>query len=457
MEPAAETLRDFERGHDRRNEDFLSNLPEEIISLILFFLPFKDVVVMTALSKNWGNWWKNAKNIELTDFHIYGITDNKMASFMASVEKILLQLCSDIHTFSLHCYGEEYPESCIVSWVKSAIAHKVQNLDISLRNKQPVHLPFEMMGLNLLEDLRLDGSCMLQLPSMATFSSLTEIFLMRVGIKNTNLDENDKMTLFFPVLKNLNFWGCRWYDANTVRINAPALEHFYMGSNEFAYAPFEFLLAAENLKDFTCSGVLYNNFVLRCPYTATNVSIVAEFLETLKGIEWKQVIGLRVLTLFEEICRQVKFLTLSPGTHKALGYTWFRFPIFPKLVRLEFSYKIDLFDGIFFELLQHAPVLEHLIFYAERPTEANGRAWKREILPRCFETHLKVVEIKSFLTRDIDVVSFILLNAMVLQKMDIKFSERWLWDAGVQIEMDVARVLVLALPKASSGATITVT
>lgn len=108
------------------DEDKLTNLPEEIITHILSFLPTKDAVRCSVLSTKWTHLRKNLTNLHFDDL-LSSATGEK--SFINSVKTATFASNSILHTFKLNCsqhYGTDLVHSCI----SKAIRRKVRRLEI---------------------------------------------------------------------------------------------------------------------------------------------------------------------------------------------------------------------------------------------------------------------------------------------------------------------------------------
>ncbi|KHN47944.1 Putative F-box protein, partial [Glycine soja] len=87
-----------------------SNLPDVIIGCILFFLPTKEAIRTSVLSKNWIYLWRFITNLEFEDRDTFCIKISiSKAPIYNFVDKILLCLKSSIiQSFSLFitkCYN----------------------------------------------------------------------------------------------------------------------------------------------------------------------------------------------------------------------------------------------------------------------------------------------------------------------------------------------------------------
>ncbi|CDY25196.1 BnaC06g04210D [Brassica napus] len=79
------------RRNPIRRRDTVSEIPDELLLTILSFLPSKDVVATSAISKRWKSLWKEVKTFRYDDS--YPLTFNMFALFIRSRSSVdILQL-----------------------------------------------------------------------------------------------------------------------------------------------------------------------------------------------------------------------------------------------------------------------------------------------------------------------------------------------------------------------------
>ena len=211
------------------NSKSLENLPEDILRHILSFLPTRDAVRTSVLSKVWEYLWASTPNL---DFDMYSLAKRKRKRklFMNFVERVLyLRDSSVLQRFTL-CYDVLQDASRVNSWISVAVRHNVQVLSIKLRNfEDGFSLPYVLFTCKALKSLHLCMPCILNLPTTIWFSNLKIL-----TIKNVTFSDECLTQQFFsglPVLEKLQLEDCSWGSLKVVRISATNLR--FLSVQEF--------------------------------------------------------------------------------------------------------------------------------------------------------------------------------------------------------------------------------
>lgn len=114
--------------------DRLSELPDSLILDILSFLPMRDVVSTTFLSKRWNNLWTTVPCLDFCD--ICEIRDEneeeRVRNFVNSALKLWKGTKVEKFKFNYSPHFDMSLASDIDSWVEFAVEHKVEVLEIRL-------------------------------------------------------------------------------------------------------------------------------------------------------------------------------------------------------------------------------------------------------------------------------------------------------------------------------------
>ncbi|XP_057446523.1 F-box/FBD/LRR-repeat protein At4g26340-like [Lotus japonicus] len=115
-------------------EDRLSILPDSILCRILSFLPTKQAVATSILSKKWKPLWRSVTTLHFDDAKYYTTSKEVYARFVQSVYAVILSRDQHqpINTFRLSCICSPCLDMAHVKvWLNAAAQRGVQHLDIS--------------------------------------------------------------------------------------------------------------------------------------------------------------------------------------------------------------------------------------------------------------------------------------------------------------------------------------
>lgn len=106
------------------DEDLISNLPDSLISHILSFLPTKDAIRTSVLSKDWEWKWTSIYNFDI----LHDNSEEQESNFVNFVERILL------HAHHIRCleltFFTECDTSQFTSWISAAVRRKIEILKV---------------------------------------------------------------------------------------------------------------------------------------------------------------------------------------------------------------------------------------------------------------------------------------------------------------------------------------
>jgi len=200
------------------SNDILSLLPESLLSAIVSFLPFKEAVKTSILSKDWVNVYKSTTKIEFNELFFVKvgespeIVDAQRRAFSAFARKWIENHAEDvIDKFSLTIGMPELFSELIDQCVRFALRNGVKDLELDF-TYQPcvivddvVVLPTYFYGYSGFESLKL-YACEFVASQCVNFHSLKEISLGYMGIK---LRAIKALFTNCEKLESLSFFKCR--------------------------------------------------------------------------------------------------------------------------------------------------------------------------------------------------------------------------------------------------------
>ncbi|OMP04654.1 hypothetical protein COLO4_09414 [Corchorus olitorius] len=385
--------------------DKINQLPDHLIEHILSFLPTKDAVATSILSKKWYPFWTKLPVLHLEDSIRCENRKQTRNRFKVFVSRVLEHnKAVSLQKFHLTC-RPIYQPRCFKSWVCSAIDKDVQEIDISISRTPRPHflkLPCRFFQAEKLQFLKLSGGILIDIPgkSSVSFPSLKTLHLLYVNIANdqsfvklfsgclvleklvlktANHENTLNFKLWSSTLKSL-FINLR-YAEHKLEINAPALEYLDL---------------EESYHQVSFNGTLS--------------SLIEAKIHFNYGISLNQLI--RVLY-------NAKLLSLTSYWYSEPvpdhGYIY---PLFLNLVKLEILIGLPGW-GVLSHLLTLSDNLATLV--VENNSTIDSRWTEPEHVPTCVSSHLTTVSFKVFqaLQSEMQAIEYLLKNAKVLNVMQI--------------------------------------
>ncbi|KAJ4784251.1 F-box/RNI-like/FBD-like domains-containing protein [Rhynchospora pubera] len=206
-----------ERTRSRGDVDRLSSLPDPLLHHIMSFMPARRAVRLCVLSKRWKTLWTTMPVLnfiysELWNNEVdrYALKKYAFMDWFAEIVSNMLFLrdCAcHVHTFLLDC-TESVPDTLsgmtIRPWIRYAIKHNLQVLNIHFTTNSNFHLPSELFTCPSLEDVTISGIGCITPPKIINLPSLRRLLLKMVGI---NQDFMSKLLCGCPVLEDLHVKG----------------------------------------------------------------------------------------------------------------------------------------------------------------------------------------------------------------------------------------------------------
>ncbi|KAL1199907.1 F-box/FBD/LRR-repeat protein [Cardamine amara subsp. amara] len=384
------------------SEDRISELPEALILGILSFLPTKDVIATSVLSKQWGSLWKMVPKLEFesNDQKFAENVTRSLLSHKAPVlERLQLKLSDKCEAIDVE----------LERWAGIAISRNVREfvLKIFLSFGPSVTLPSSLFCSDTLETLKLNNGISLIVPCSVSMKSLRTLHLHGVKYKDEesfrnllsgcpNLEDLQlhryypnnvtNVIIVSPSLKRLSIWDYRIGLENNggYVINAPCLEYLYIG----------------NLKGH--EFCLIENAPMLVEAKVRNVS---------------DIVNEKILGSLISVKRLV--LELSP-----LEIEYPSGSIFYQLVSLEMCTRKDEWWNLLALMLDSSPKLQVLKLIDQYPGYKSvgmvGRNWNEpKYVPECLLSHLETFEWINYSWKseqEQEVATYILRSARHLKK-----------------------------------------
>ncbi|PKI49675.1 hypothetical protein CRG98_029920, partial [Punica granatum] len=391
----------------------LCDLPDEVLLQILSFLPLKDAVRTSVLSKRWEQLWAF-----VPDLHFKNSDLSKRPLFLDFVGRACaLRGESAVREVSLSCEvgGAVYR---IKTLITSIVTRSVEDLSLFLPSpKRPYLLPSSIFMCATLERLLVQSHCFIKLHSSICLSKLKVLILSEVIFEDS--DSVEKL-FSLPLLEKLVVGNCYWRKLKSIRISAPKLQHLCI--NILPRGSFGRLVQINGacLKSFHYHGGPIDEY---CISGDTRQLVKAKLL-LYPGRGSREVAqGYKLLSVFSN----VKELALSDTVVQDLP-TGYELPLFSNMIKLKLGgINSSTINGVW-ALVRRSPRLQSLYFrqgvnyYPEI-----GRDELLHPLPSCFFTELKKISLVIFHGRygrkQLFMVGIFLEKALALREMVIHVAE----------------------------------
>ncbi|XP_030469693.1 F-box/LRR-repeat protein At3g59190-like [Syzygium oleosum] len=401
----------------------LCDLPDALLQHILGFLPLKDVVRTSALSRRWEYMWASVPNLNFNELEF----PDRM-EFLGFVERaLLLSDSSPLKSLSLLCFVDR-EASRINSWITTAIRRKVQKLQVCLcfQTEPDINymLPSRTFRSETLTEFCLAMHCHVRLPSSFSLPKLKVLTLMEVTFED---DGSIEKLLSVPSLQTLTLQKCIWWHLKALYISAPKLWRLCIMEKVFPTdirSNCPVLINAPNLLYFRYSGGLFSE------YTISGASVLLKALvgvhDPVEGISDQ--FASHTYKLLKDLS-VVKHLTV---TYNILEDFNLRqnfldsFPLFSCLLYLEFnSGRVNLDCKALVAMLTNSSSLISIYFGGGLLVDSGKDEGILDPAPRCFLSSLQQITICKFDATDNQLlaVGIMLRAAKVLDELCINCSE----------------------------------
>ncbi|KAH0906604.1 hypothetical protein HID58_038431 [Brassica napus] len=185
--------------------DKISRFPDELLVKVLTFLPTKEAVSTSILSKRWEHIWKWLPKLEYDDQHYSESERKRLRCFI--VRSLPLHKAHVIESLRLKLSNSHYFKPQVIKWiVATAVSRNVRELDISYSSypEKLIILPSNLYTSKSLVVLKLSDWILLAVPPMVCLPSLKTLQLQQ------------RLSLFIPFD----------YGIDGLVIKTPSLKYF---------------------------------------------------------------------------------------------------------------------------------------------------------------------------------------------------------------------------------------
>ncbi|KAF8102696.1 hypothetical protein N665_0197s0056 [Sinapis alba] len=228
--------------------DKISRLPDELLVKVLTFLPTKEAVSTSILSKRWEHLWMWVPKLEYDDQHYSESDRKKLWCFI--VRTLPLHKAHVIESLRLKLSNSRYFKPPLIKWiVANAVSRNVLELDMSYSSypEKLNILPSNLYTSKSLVILKLSDWILLAVPPMVCLPSLKTLQLQQVAYFNEESlqallsncpvleelkvdiwedDNTKKFTIIVPSLLSLSLHIPFDYGIDGLVIKTPSLKYF---------------------------------------------------------------------------------------------------------------------------------------------------------------------------------------------------------------------------------------
>ncbi|PPS03482.1 hypothetical protein GOBAR_AA17182 [Gossypium barbadense] len=351
----------------------------------------------SIISTKWRYLFASISTIKFDGHLMRGLTDRNVDSFKNFVDRLLKfpdQVSLDCFRLDdIVSWNDKDRNFDVSDWICAALCRGVKEIDLDLDNLGDI-LPALLFTCHSLVTLKLVAvGSEITVPSDVCLGNLKTLQLRNASFVG---DSIHRLISNCHVLEDLAFIHCDSDYLREVNIQSPSLKRLVLDFDlgESGNLDYVVVINAPNLVYFQYTDAVVEG------YTLTNM----------KSLEKNDSIDCETsATHLIQGIRSVRSLSLTTDEI----FRTSQLPIFHNLIEFEYG------ETWLVEFLHCAPNLETLNL--NFPVEA-GTRWKALPIevPSCLSFHLKEIEISCFVTHMIEMVSYFLDNAMVLENLIIR-------------------------------------
>lgn len=251
----------------------LSELNENVLSHIISFLPTRDAIRTSILSKEWKYRWHTIPILCFDDMK------GRTKDLVKIVDTSLLRRGPfNVIRFSLHCNWDKVDlndegmvdmMSRIHAWTYHLVRCNVQEVELNLRIcYRELTLPYRFVNCRTLTSLTIIApQSFVRLPSTVCLSNLRKLDLRVRGVQDWQ--HTQKLFSGCPMLEDVRIKECSWDCLKGVSVISPRLQHFTMIEDKLKVTlrvvGGEFLIFSDALKFFHYEGRFDFTFRIQNP------------------------------------------------------------------------------------------------------------------------------------------------------------------------------------------------
>ncbi|KAG7534464.1 Leucine-rich repeat 2 [Arabidopsis thaliana x Arabidopsis arenosa] len=381
--------------------DRLSQLPDDFLLQILSWLPTKDVMVTSLLSKRWRFLWTLVPRLNY-DLRLH---DNTYPRFSQFVDRsLLLHKAPTLESLNISigsvCYTAEKD---VGVWVRIGVDRFVRELNISYcSGEEPIRLPKCLFTCTTLAVLKLENVSLVDASCYVCFQSVKTLHLL--DVKYLDDQSLPRIISSCSSLEDLVVQRCPGDNVKVVSITAPCLKTLSLHKSSQAFEGDDdgFLIDAPKLKRVDIEdywgGFCY---IENMPEVVeANVDVIYKNTEKLLG----SLTSVKRLAL----CLITSDAAYPAGT------------VFSQLVHLELCTCAPRWWDLLTRLFEDSPKLRVLKLRQKhiRRAPSPRACWKQPVsLPKCLLFHLETFkwELYEGSQKQKEVATFILKHAIRLK------------------------------------------
>ncbi|PIA32014.1 hypothetical protein AQUCO_04700117v1 [Aquilegia coerulea] len=440
-------------GQQIEGFDYLSDLPDGVLHHVLSFLPIKDVIRTSFISRRWRYLWTSVPTL---DFN--GLVFSPKPKFINFVDSVLHRRDNcGIQKFCLRFGGYYCTSTHAHAWILAAINHNVQELGLSFYALNSFELPREIFTCRSLTVLTLKlNYSTFYLPSFIYLPFLKTLQLIQVTFSD------DILSHFFyncPMLEDVLIEDFLLKDLTVLHISSTSLQTLNIDGIQKDLMFYNCMLESEiriltpNLLSLEYKDSFKRNISLGNMSSLTNASIDLDF----DMDDSEQTCGCQAINLLKDLA-SAKCLMLSSAIVKILSATptvFLQLQTFSNLKRLKLTVDVSGQNIRAMACFLHlSPCLELLTIELSR-----SRRWfnTNDVFePQEAEyvvDHLKIVKIRGFLgsEQECGFVKYLLEHACTLERMTIVSSKQLSANSALRMKI---REEILLHPRCSRNSEI---